>query len=341
MRYEADFRSEIKEGISITVAFWPAELEVTPFLFERVIHAGTEYSLSEDVDLCSAIDFDPKTAFVLTYLGGMWSHRSPWERHQVKSGSWLFFRVSGPGVRYEDALLRFDELLALSTDPAFGGASNFLSIPATAPQSPVGPRPRPRPKLRPLGLPKVDHRYNWITTRGAPFASSATAGTSEAATATPSQPTPSPSGDTPATTPATTPTTTPATTLSAANSSAPSGSGNAVPKRDWPDDYTIREIHKGFVAISNKGRARKGSGITLKHRFLEVFPDAEQWYAGRYYPVLRTWEFYVGGDRAEKDAFKAWLKTDALWTSVFAADIGSPPAKRRKLDFSGFDEFDF
>ncbi|KIO26172.1 hypothetical protein M407DRAFT_24505 [Tulasnella calospora MUT 4182] len=341
MLYEANFRSQTKEGISINVVFYRARLGVAPYLFERVVHAGREYSLAEDVDLCTVVGFDPKTVFIITYLGGMWSHRSPRERHQIKPGSFLFFREPGPEVvAYEDTLLRFDELLALSTDPGFGGASTFLSTPASGPQSPVGPRPRPRPKIRPLGLPKVDHRYNWITARNAPFMSTATAGTIEATTEATTEPTPSPSEGLSSTTPSATNSSS-STTLSATNSSVPSGSSNGVPKKDWPDEYTVKEIHDGFMAILNKGRARKGSGITVADRFLEAFPDAKRWISGRYYAVLEKWRSYtVDGNQAARDAFRAWLKTDALWTSIFGADIISPAAKKRKIEMPVFDDLD-
>lgn len=348
MLYEAQFRSQIKEGLSVTVVFWRARLGVAPYLFERVVHTGIEYSLSEDVDLCSAVGFDPKTVFILTYLGGMWSHRSPRERHRVRPGSFLFFREAGPElVAYEDTLLRFDELLALSTDPGFGGASTFLATPPTA--VPSGPRPRPRPKNRPLGLPKIDHRYNWITVRNAPFAPSATSASTEA----PSEPTSSPpavsstAGSSTSNSSAPSDPTSPlaassiATSSSMSDSSPPTGLDNTRPKRSWPDEYTIKEIHEGFVAITNKGRARKGAGIRVHDRFLETFPDAERWVSGRYYAAMETWKGYViEGERPARNAFKAWLKTDALWTSIFGSDIHSPAPKKRKIEILLFEDSD-
>lgn len=333
MLYEAQFRTHIKEGLSITVVFWRARLGIAPFLFERVVHHGRDYSLSEDVDLCTAVGFDPTTVFVLNYFGGMWSHRSPRERHAVKPGCFLFFREAGPQViAYEDPLLRFDELLALATDPAFGEASSFLASSPTAPPSPSdGPRPRPRPRAKPLGLPKVDHRYNWITSRS----TASVPDTQAAITQASSEPTPSPVTSSTASSSPTGSSTanSSAASSSTTNSSSSIGSNNSVSKRNWPDDYTVKEIHGGFVFMTNQGRPRKGSGIKIWDRFFAAFPDAERWISRRYYSAWDTWRSHmVTGNAAEQNAFKAWLKMDASWTSIFGGDAGTPPPKKRKVE---------
>ncbi|KAG8919136.1 hypothetical protein FRC01_001454 [Tulasnella sp. 417] len=344
MLYEAQFRSHIKEGVSINIVFWRAKLGVAPYLFERVVHAGTEYTFSDDVDLCATVGFDPKTTFILAYLGGMWCHRSPRERHRVKPGSFLFFREAGPVVAYEDPLLRFDELLTLAMDPGFGGASSFLSTIPTAAPSPTGPRPRPRPKVTPLNLPNIDSRYNWITSRFA-FA------TAESSTEPGPGLTPAPSVATSGGSSVASPSvgSSSITSSSTANSSVPSGVGNpelggsdnSEPKRNWPDDYTVREIHDGMLALTNKGRARRGSGITIRHRFEAAFPNAERWTSGRFYLVKATWEsFAIEGTKPQQNALEAWLKTDAKWTDIFGTGAGPSTVKKRNVKVFEFGELE-
>ncbi|KAG9024092.1 hypothetical protein FS837_005474 [Tulasnella sp. UAMH 9824] len=69
MLNEARFRSDSKEGISITVVMWRADPEVAPLLFERVIHSRNLYALSEDVDLSAPFGFTSIRLWPITYYG--------------------------------------------------------------------------------------------------------------------------------------------------------------------------------------------------------------------------------------------------------------------------------
>lgn len=169
-------------------------------------------------------------------------------------------------VAYEDLLLRFDELLTLAMDPAFEGASNFLTAGPTTTPPPTGPQPRPRPKIRPLGLLQTDHRYNWITARAAASIASTESSTT----------TPSPSVTSTASSSVASSSSADSSLSRGSNNFELDGSDDSGSKKNWPDDYTIKEIHEGLLAMRNKGRARKGSGIKVCHRFEEAFPDAER-----------------------------------------------------------------
>lgn len=57
--------------------------------------------------------------------------------------------------------------------------------------------------------------------------------------------------------------------------------------------------------------------------------------------MIETWKSYaIDGDKPQKNALAAWLKTDAMWTSIFTPDDGPSAAKKRKVQVFEFDGLD-
>ncbi|KAG8916565.1 hypothetical protein FRC01_002992 [Tulasnella sp. 417] len=307
MATAARFRTETLEGVTLWIAFWMENGE-PPQLYERVLHVGSVYCLADDVDLCRHLKLSMPRVFIESYADGRWINRSLHELLSVRAGQWLFFRENGVSN-----MPTFEELLAHTQDPEYGGTSTYLVDARPQHHQPGEPRPRPRPLNR-FGAPKSrpHPQYHWAKAplRPAlpPLPGSAAPPSPESNVPT-SQPAAQVSLNTSVTTPTQEHSSQRDLPLPATSSPEATTTVAETNPKQWPADYAIRDIHNGFVKMANVPKGPKRSGLGREYRFEQAF--GVPWKHSAYYQTIGTWKSFTSGDASTEKA--------ELWSSLLTS----------------------